>query len=113
MYNSSYHGGFQITVNLDTWNKLPADIREIFMAAAAETEAFSVEWDKTKSAEYEQILKDAGLIVGRLPESDSMAFSKLSHQIDKEDMLAIAEKVGKAEDAKIILKHFDELVGTY
>ena len=113
MYNSSYHGGFQITVNLDTWNKLPADIQEILMAAAADTEAFSVEWDKRKSAEYEQILKDAGLIVGRLPESDSSAFLKLSHQIDREDMLAIAKKVGKAEEAKIILKHFDELAGVY
>jgi TRAP-type C4-dicarboxylate transport system substrate-binding protein len=113
MYNSSFHGGFQITVNLDTWNKLPADIQEIFMTAAADTEVFSMEWDKRKTAEYEQILKDAGLIVGRLPESDSRAFLKLSHQIDKEDMLAIAEKVGKAEEAKIILKYFDELLGTY
>lgn len=111
MYNGLYHAGQQFTINLDTWNSLPVDIQEIFMAAARDTEAFSVEWDKRKTAEYEQVLRDNGLEVGRLSEADSKTLLALSRRIDAEDMMTIAEKAGKGEAAKLILKYAEEMTG--
>lgn len=111
MYNGLYHAGQQFVVNLDTWNRLPADIQEIFIAAAKDTEAFSVEWDKQKTTEYEQVLRNDGLEVGRFSEADSRTLMKLCRRIDAEDMLAVAQKAGKAEAAELILKYAEEMTG--
>jgi len=110
MYNSLYHGGWQTVINLNTWKKLPPDIQDIFLEAAKSAEAFSVEWDKNHTAEYEKTLRDAGLVVGRLPASDTDALFKQYYEMDKQDMLTFAEKTGKTEEAKTILKYVDQIL---
>lgn len=109
MFDGLYHGGWQATVNLNTWNKLPADIQNLFIATGNEMEAYSIECEKAQTAKQVQICKDAGLVVGQLPETDTETLLKINHELDAQDMQALAAKIGKVNEVNVLLKYVNEI----
>jgi TRAP-type C4-dicarboxylate transport system substrate-binding protein len=111
MGDGHYSGSQFICINLDTWNSLPKDIQDILLKGSEKAEKYSIEYDKKNTEETLQIFRDAGLTVGRLPESDSQQMFELEYQFRAQDMIDLCEPKGKVDEAQIILKHLDEITG--
>jgi len=109
MFNGFFHGGWQTIMNLDTWNSLPADIQQIIIDAAKDTETYSVECEKAATADQMQLLKDKGLVIGQLPAADTENWFKINYDLNVQDLRDIAAKVGKTADMEVLLKNVDSL----
>jgi TRAP-type C4-dicarboxylate transport system substrate-binding protein len=70
LFDGTYAAGNPWTINLDSWAKLTPETQQIFMDAAKDAEAFSLQLDKDDTAASVQMLKDAGVAVGDLSVED-------------------------------------------
>lgn len=59
-----------ITVNLDTWNKLPDYAKKIFQDAADKYAGWLIELDSAKIKKFVGIMKKKGLKISELPEAE-------------------------------------------
>ena len=74
MFDGTYAAGNPWTVNLDIWNKLTPETQAIFMEAAAEAEAWSVQLVQEEEAAALGTIKAAGVTVGDLTAEDQEAW---------------------------------------
>jgi len=93
-----------INVNLDAWNKLPADIRETVAEIAVQME--DEMWNLAGDMDRESVktLKDNGMTILEVNKS----FRKELNQVGKELRAEWAEKAG--EDAKEVLDRYYEII---
>ncbi|MGI9951899.1 TRAP transporter substrate-binding protein DctP [Moorellaceae bacterium AZ2] len=111
VFDGTYTAGNPITVNLNTWNKLPPDIQQIFIEGAKAASDYSIELAKNTREQNIQTLKNAGAVVKELSPAEAQQWFQNIFEYGKKDMLERATKAGKAEQAKIILKHVEEQLG--
>jgi TRAP-type transport system periplasmic protein len=93
-----------INVNLDAWNKLPANIRETVAEIAVQME--DEMWNLAGDMDRESVktLKDNGMTILEVNKS----FRKELNQVGKELRAEWAEKAG--EDAKEVLDRYYEII---
>ncbi|WP_258361193.1 TRAP transporter substrate-binding protein [Moorella sulfitireducens] len=111
VFDGTYTAGNPITVNLDTWNKLPSDIQQIFIEGAKAASDYSIELTKSTKEQNIQTLKNAGAVVKELSPEDAKQWFQNIFEYGKNDMLERATKAGKADQAKTVLKYVDDLLG--
>jgi TRAP-type C4-dicarboxylate transport system substrate-binding protein len=75
--------GFAITMNLDTWNKLPPDIQKIFLEVREEYPIKFAEFDKKDTEEAYGIIKKSGTKIIEFPASETKRWKAL---IDLKEM---------------------------
>lgn len=109
MSQNEYASGQPMCINLDTWNKLPADIQKIFMEAGKATVDYSIKLNDQNTAQVLQIFKDTGLVVGKLSQDDTEKLFRLNYDYARKDTLDVCGKQGKTAEAETILKYCDEL----
>ena len=98
-------------LNLNTWNRLPADIQKVFLDSAGPSSEFCVKYFEEGNNKHRQTLRDAGLVVGDLSEADKTLLFSTYIKKWYQDSLETAGKQGKAEQAKLIWKYASEAVG--
>ena len=92
-------------INLNKWNSLPADVKEIINAAGKDTEVFARKEVKKMDAESIELLRTKGMEIYNLPADERERWKKASiPQIEK----VVLERVG-AEKAKKMLEVAEKL----
>lgn len=110
MFDGTYACGSPITINLKTWESLPADVQQIMMDGVKEAVKLSFELDKAARERDVKLLEANGVTVGTLSEADQQKWFDLLYEECKKEMLERTTKQGKAEQAKIILDYADSLL---
>jgi len=106
-----YMLGLPITVNLTLWNKLPADIQDIFTQASKECATYSIELDKKEIETAWQTMKDKGVDIGYFSQEDTNKFIDNSKTITVDQVwMECADKLGCGDDAKVLLDKWVELL---
>ena len=95
-----------ICMNLDTWNKLPADIQKVFLDAGSYTAEFSrTLTDNT--GQYLSVWKKSGTF----SDGDQSRVYSVLYKHWKQDAFLNAEKVGSLDGVKKIWEYADEMLG--
>ncbi|MFC1945984.1 TRAP transporter substrate-binding protein [Chloroflexota bacterium] len=110
MADRHYAAGQFFAINLSTWNSLPADIQAIILDASNETRAWALDYDKQNTKDVLEIFRQAGLVVGELPEEDTKKMHTLEYDFRKQDMIDLAGPKGMTAEVEIIFKHLDKLM---
>jgi len=98
-----------LTLNLNTWNKLPADIQQAFIDASKETAQWSIgEAAKIQEETYEAFKKLNVDIVELSTEDRTMFFESL-FKYSIENWLDTCRKKGVVDKAPVIQKYWDEM----
>jgi TRAP-type transport system periplasmic protein len=98
-----------LTLNLDTWNSLPADIQQIFIDASKETAQWSInEAVKIQEATY-QAFEKSGVNIVTLPDEDRTRFFETLFKYSTQNWLDVCKKKGVGDKAPVIQKYWDEM----
>jgi TRAP-type C4-dicarboxylate transport system substrate-binding protein len=98
-----------ITLNLDTWNSLPADIQQAFIEASRETALWSIEEDRRRLAETLDTLRGAGVDIAKVPEAESVAFFESLGRYATEDWMENAKNRGVGDKAAVIETYWNDI----
>jgi len=98
-----------ITLNLDTWNSLPADVQQAFIEASRETALWSIEQDRLTTQKTYDTLKQAGVEIVELSKEESDAFFESLARYANEDWLENAENRGVGDQAAVIEKYWNDM----
>lgn len=99
-------------INLNTWNKLPAEIQKVFMEAANATKQHSIQVETKLGEQAKQTFKDAGLYVSAVPKEETEQYFSLKCKFEVEGTwMENCAKAGVAEQAKVVMKYWKELIG--
>jgi TRAP-type C4-dicarboxylate transport system substrate-binding protein len=99
-----------ITVNLDTWNRLPADVRQAFIEASRETALWSIEEDRRNLEKAYEMFEASDVDIVTVPKEESDAFFQVLSQNAMEDWLKNAEARKVSDEAAVIQKYWDEMI---
>lgn len=102
-------GGF-MAMNLDTWNSLPSDIQDIFIAGEAAMYEFSLEQVVLDKQTYLDALDAAGATLGLLSIEDALVILESRMEDRKAEYLTICENAGKLAEAQLIIQYIDEIM---
>ena len=106
-WDSYYMLGLPITVNLDIWNSLPADIQEIFIQASKDAAAYSVGLSEQSIDAAWSEMKDAGVDVGYFSPDDTAAFIKYAKEATVDNVWTdFTRTLGCEADGKILLENW-------
>ena len=72
---NAFVGNMAVVINMDVYNGLPADLREMFDESCLEAEAQHVALLKPKTEETMSFLKDQGLVIYTLPADERARWS--------------------------------------
>jgi TRAP-type C4-dicarboxylate transport system substrate-binding protein len=98
-----------ITINLDKWNSLPADIQQAFIDASKETAQWSInEAVKIQQATY-QAFEKSGVKIETLPDEDRTKFFETLFKYSTQNWLEVCKKKGVEDKAPVIQKYWDEM----
>jgi len=98
MFDGTYAAGNPWTINLASWAKLSPEIQQVFMDAAKDAEAYSLELDKTETEAAIAMLKENGVTVGELSAEDKAAWYQLLFEASAKDCLDRAARLGITEN---------------
>lgn len=98
-----------ITLNLDTWNGLPEDVRQAFIDASKETAQWTIEADKMMVAKTYDTFKKAGVPIYQLSNDEYMKFFTVFSKYSTEEYLDNAKKQRVEDKAKKISEYFDSM----
>ncbi len=98
-----------VTLNLDTWNRLPADVQQAFIEASRETAQWSIEADQRNIQNAYDTLKKAGVDIVQVSDEESNAFFKSLASHANEDWLENAKKCGVGDQAAVIEKYWNDM----
>jgi len=96
-----------VTLNLDTWNRLPADVQQAFIEASRETAQWSIEEDQRNIQYAYDTLKEAGVDIVQVSDEESNTFFKSLASHANEDWLENAKKCGVGDQAAVIEKYWN------
>ena len=92
-------------INLQKWQSLPADVKEIIMAAGRDTQDFARKEVKKMDAESIELLKKKGMEIYNLPPEEREKWKKASvPQVQKVVLEKVGEKAKKMMEAAEKLK---------
>lgn len=98
-----------LAFNLDTWNRLPKDVQEVFAEASWETAQWSVEGtDNFIKGTYEK-LEQTGARLVRISKEESDNFFDILFRYATAEWLAKAKAAGVEQDAKVVQKYWEEM----
>ena len=98
-----------LAFNLDSWNRLPADVQKAFMEAAWETAQWSVEQTEVNLKNTYKAFEGVGAKVVFIPDKESVAFFKVLFKHSTNNWLNICKAAGVEKDAKAVQKYWDEM----
>lgn len=75
---------FITVANLNKWNSLPEDIQKIILEAGREAQEWNASVVEKKDEEYISLLKEKGMIISKLSDSESKRWQNLMMPIYKE-----------------------------
>ena len=96
-----------ITLNLNTWKKLPEDVRQAFIEASRETAEWSIGGDMHMVAETYKKLESANVPIYDLPHDEYLEFFSVFSKYSTDEYLANAGKQKVEDKAKKILEYFE------
>jgi len=102
--------GYTITINLDTWNKLPSDVKDIMDLAGRELTIKYYSWLMEENKKQEKLFRDNGVKFYDFSLADQKAWKKMVAKPTFEEYANKVEKMGYP-DARKMLKRFAELLG--
>ena len=89
------YGMFDLSVNLDWYNSLPDDVRQIIDQAAAESQQWIRDLEVQETQKALQELQDKGMQLVQQPESEQERFKKIRDQLIQEDFLPHTGDLGQ------------------
>ncbi|MCX5818754.1 MAG: TRAP transporter substrate-binding protein DctP [Deltaproteobacteria bacterium] len=69
-------------INLDRWNSLPPDVKQILQSAGKETVVWARQEAVKIDTDYQQLLKDKGMDVYNLPKDEQARWKKASKPVE-------------------------------
>jgi|WetSurMetagenome_2_1015567.scaffolds.fasta_scaffold120542_2 TRAP-type C4-dicarboxylate transport system substrate-binding protein len=100
-----YPSGAYVTMNLKTWSNLPKDIQTIFADEAKAAQAYRIEKDKEEFQNGIKLFQNART----LPDAEAKDLFMRQSTIMNNTMLDTATKLGKGEEAKVVLKYWNQI----
>jgi len=98
-----------ITINLDTWNSLPADIQQVFIDASKETSEWSISEALKIQQETNEAFKKSGVNIVELSPDDISLLFETIFKYSTKNWLEVCTKKGVADKASVIQKYWDEM----
>lgn len=111
LFDGTYAAGNPWTINLNSWAKLTPETQQIFMDAAKDAEAFSLQLDKDDTAASVEMLKGAGVVVGDLSPEDQKYWYELLFDAGAKDCMDRAERLGITENMTTVLAKAAAITG--
>ena len=99
-----------MAMNLDTWNSLPSDIQDIFLAGEDEMYEFSLEQVELDKQAYLDLFEAAGATIGLLPIEDALVLLESRSAEREAEYLSICENAGKLAEAELIVQYIAEIM---
>lgn len=112
LFDGTYAAGNPWTINLKSWAKLTPETQQIFMDAAKDAEAFSLQLDAEDTAASITMLKDNGVSVGDLSAEDRAYWYQLLFDAGAADCMARAERLGITDNMMKVLTKAADITGT-
>lgn len=100
-----FAAGAYLIINPKTWSSLPPDIQAIFTEEAKNAMAYSVKRDKEDVEKGIKLYQYAR----QLPDAEAKDLFQRQSTIMNNTMLDTATKLGKGEQAKVILKYWNQV----
>jgi TRAP-type C4-dicarboxylate transport system substrate-binding protein len=105
-----YTAAIPIVVNLDMWNSLTPEMQGWFEEAAQASMENSVSVDNEQVGIAYAAFEEAGLVVTKLPEADTVEYFELMYTYDIEQTwMNDCKNAGVEEEAEIIKEYYDDL----
>jgi TRAP-type C4-dicarboxylate transport system substrate-binding protein len=98
-------------MNLNTFNKLPYPVKEVFLYAGRETTEFSIPLAIKEANQAKEVFKQAGLDVNVLPRDEQVKHFKSFFNDWEEEFLERGKKKGLLEQSKTVVKIYKDLLG--
>ena len=98
-----------LAFNVDSWNRLPADVQKAFMDAAWETAQWTVQQTEMHLKGTYKAFEEKGAEVIKISKQDSEAFFTVLFKHSINNWTNISKAAGVEEDAKVIQKYWDEM----
>ena len=98
-----------LAFNVDSWNRLPADVQKVFMEAAWETAQWTVQGTKMHVGHTYEAFEKKGAEVIKISKEDSDAFFRVLFKHSTRNWLNISKAAGVEKEAKVIQKYWDEM----
>lgn len=98
-----------LAFNMDSWNRLPADVQKAFIEAAWETAQWTVEATEMNLKGTYKAFGDKGAKVVKISQKESEAFFKVLFKHSVNNWLNICKTAGVEREAKVIQKYWDEM----
>jgi TRAP-type C4-dicarboxylate transport system substrate-binding protein len=98
-----------VTLNLDTWRRLPADVQQAFMDASRETARWTIEADKQRVAKTYEMFKKSEATMTNMTDEEYMKFFTLFSKYATEEYLENAQKRHVEAQAKTIDTYWEEM----
>jgi len=98
-----------ITINMDKWNSLPADIQQAFIDASKETAQWSISEASKIQQETNDAFKKTNVNIVELPSEDRNLFFETLFKYSTQNWLEVCTKKGLADKAPVIQKYWDEM----
>lgn len=98
-----------LAFNLNSWNRLPADVQKAFIEAAWETAQWTVEQTEMNLKGTYKAFEEKKAEVVKISQKESEAFFKVLFKHSVNNWLNICKAAGVEKDAKVIQKYWDEM----
>jgi TRAP-type C4-dicarboxylate transport system substrate-binding protein len=98
-----------ITLNLNTWNSLPADVQQAFLEASEETARWSIEEIELIVEETHEMFELSGVDIVDPPRDEVNKFWEEFARVATQDWLDNAKEKGVGEQAAVIQKYWDDM----
>ena len=98
-----------LAFNLDSWNRLPADVQEAFWDAAWETAQWTAQATEENLKNTYKAFEDKGAKVIFVSDKESVAFFKVLFKHSTENWMGICKAAGVEKDAKVVNKYWDKM----
>jgi len=98
-----------LAFNLDSWNRLPADVQTAFIEAAWETAQWTVQATEENLKNTYKAFEGVGAKVVYISDKESVAFFKVLFKHSINNWLNICKAAGVEKDAKVVQKYWDDM----
>lgn len=98
-----------LAFNMDSWNRLPADVQNAFMEASYEVAQGTVQGTEMHLKGTYKAFDEKGAEVVEISKKESEAFFDVLFKHSNENWLKICEAAGVEKDAKVVQKYWDEM----
>jgi TRAP-type C4-dicarboxylate transport system substrate-binding protein len=98
-----------LAFNLDSWNRLPADVQKAFWEAAWETAQWTAQATEENLKNTYKAFEDVGAKVIFVSDKESVAFFKVLFKHSINNWMNICKAAGVEKDAKVVNKYWDKM----